>query len=121
MVIAPLVAASLALSVATGPLDPRPSHAASPRVALQSRVTATTDCIVRAIAADPRFKQASAGAMIGELIVDSMPACAATVREMIDAWDASFGDGSGEAFFMGPFLDVLPAAASRMLANDPAR
>jgi hypothetical protein len=29
---------------------------------------------------------------------------------MIDAYDEYFGDGKGEAFFMGPYLDVLPRA-----------
>lgn len=123
---APLFAAALATTlttaIATGPIDPT---AGSGRAALQSRITASTDCIVRAVAADPRWRRASADAAgtekpagetsLGDLIVDSMPACAATVREMIDAWDATYGEGSGEAFFIGPFLDVLPAAASRML------
>jgi hypothetical protein len=27
---------------------------------------------------------------------------------MIDAYDRYFGEGSGEAFFMGPYLDILP-------------
>jgi hypothetical protein len=31
---------------------------------------------------------------------------------MIDAYDRYFGDGAGEAFFMGPYLDVLPAAVT---------
>ncbi|MFL9823784.1 hypothetical protein [Rhodoplanes sp. SY1] len=123
---APLYAAALATAlttaVATGPIDP---GAAIGRAGLQSRVTATTDCIVRAVAADPRYRRASAdataveatapAATLGDLIVDSMTACASTVREMIDAWDATYGEGSGEAFFMGPFLDVLPTAASRLL------
>lgn len=122
MIMAPLLAVSLVVTAATGPLDPQPGQAAVPHAALQSRMRATTDCLVRAIAADPRSRQASADAMMGELIVDSMPACAATVREMIDAYDASFGDGAGEKFFMGPYLDVLPTAASRMLkAGVPPR
>jgi hypothetical protein len=29
---------------------------------------------------------------------------------MIDAYDLNYGDGAGEAFFMGPYLDVLPRA-----------
>jgi hypothetical protein len=29
---------------------------------------------------------------------------------MIDAYDHYYGEGSGEAFFMGPYLDVLPKA-----------
>ena len=31
-------------------------------------------------------------------------------RAMLDAHDRMFGDGSGEAFLLGPYLDVLPAA-----------
>jgi hypothetical protein len=27
---------------------------------------------------------------------------------MIDGYDQYYGDGSGEAFFMGPYLDALP-------------
>jgi hypothetical protein len=37
---------------------------------------------------------------------------------MIDAYDRFFGDGAGEAFFMGPYLDALPAAVSAR-AVDP--
>ncbi|WP_146618968.1 hypothetical protein [Rhodoplanes elegans] len=125
---APLFGAALVTAVATGPIDP---GTATGRAGLQSRITATTDCIVRAVAADPRYRRASAdataveatapGATLGDLIVDSMPACASTVREMIDAWDATYGEGSGEAFFMGPFLDVLPTAASRLLDRAKAK
>jgi hypothetical protein len=50
---------------------------------------------------------------LGELIVDAMPVCANSMRAMIDAYDRYFGDGSGEAFFSGPYLDVLPAAISK--------
>jgi hypothetical protein len=32
---------------------------------------------------------------------------------MIDAYDRYFGDGTGQAFFMGPYLDVLPAAVTK--------
>jgi hypothetical protein len=39
-----------------------------------------------------------------------MPACLTPVRAMIDAYDRYYGDGAGEAFFMGPYLDVLPKA-----------
>ena len=31
---------------------------------------------------------------------------------MIDAYDSYYGEGSGEAFFMGPYLDVLPKAVT---------
>ena len=50
---------------------------------------------------------------LGDLIVESMPRCTAQVRAMIDAYDRDFGNGEGEAFFLGPYLDVLPSAVSK--------
>ena len=41
-------------------------------------------------------------------MLPSMPACVAPVRAMIDAYDQYYGEGSGESFFMGPYLDLLP-------------
>ena len=38
----------------------------------------------------------------------------------VDAHDRLFGHGSGEAFFMGPYLEVLPAAVSKQV-KAPAR
>jgi hypothetical protein len=37
-----------------------------------------------------------------------MKPCLVNVRAMIDTYDRLFGEGSGEAFFMGPYLDLLP-------------
>ena len=114
MILAPLVGAALVLSVATGPnVEPNSSISLSVQqknAAMQPLVRTATDCIVRAVAADPRFRT---DADLGDLIVDSMPACLTPVRAMIDAYDRYFGDGSGEAFFMGPYLDVLPKAVAK--------
>jgi hypothetical protein len=63
---------------------------------------------VRAVIADPRYRDDSRA--LGDLIVDSMPSCLTPVHAMIDAYDRYYGEGSGEAFFMGPYLDVLPKA-----------
>jgi hypothetical protein len=48
-----------------------------------------------------------------------MPHCAAQVRAMIEAYDRYFGEGEGEgeAFFMGPYLDVLPSAVSKWVRD----
>ncbi len=70
-----------------------------------------TDCIVRAVVANPRYGQLPE-AQLGDLIVNSMPSCVAPVRAMIDAYDRYYGDGSGKAFFMGPYLDMLPKVVS---------
>ncbi len=34
---------------------------------------------------------------------------------MIDAHDHMYGYGSGEAFLLGPYLDVLPAAVVKQV------
>jgi hypothetical protein len=44
------------------------------------------------------------------------------VRAMIDAHDRMYGAGSGEAFLLGPYLDVLPAAVvGQVKAKAPTR
>ena len=87
--------------------------------AVQPSVSRATECIAQAVASDPRAGGLVDGINIGDLIVDSMPACAATVRTMIETYDEYFGDGTGEAFFSGPYLDVLPTAVSRLVRERP--
>ena len=111
MILAPLIGTSLALTIATGPLNDS-SSALSPQqrsAVTRPLVRSATDCIVHAVVTDPQYA-ATAPAGLGDLIVASMPSCVAPVRAMIDAYDRYYGDGSGEAFFMGPYLDVLPQA-----------
>ena len=111
MILAPLTGAALMLSVATAPnVAPNGSSELSnvqKNAAAQKFVRTATDCIARTVAADPRFRT---DADFGDLIVDSMPACLGPVRSMINVYDQYFGDGIGEAFFMGPYLDLLPKA-----------
>ncbi|HWW37208.1 MAG TPA: hypothetical protein VNZ23_18475 [Xanthobacteraceae bacterium] len=114
MIVAPLLGAALVVNVATSPLTgPEASEA---NLTLQQKAAATeplvrsaTDCIVRAVMSDPRFG-AEPHAAVGDLIVESIRSCRTPVRAMIDAYDRYYGEGSGEAFFMGPYLDVLPKA-----------
>ena len=42
--------------------------------------------------------------------MELVPSCVDAVRAMIDAHDRLFGEGAGESFFMGPYLDALPDA-----------
>lgn len=112
MIFAPLIGTALVVAVATGPTDP---SGLETRLTSQERIAATepliraaTKCIVHAVATDPRYSQKPAA--LGDLIVASMPTCVSPVRAMIDAYDRYYGEGSGEAFFMGPYLDVLPQA-----------
>jgi hypothetical protein len=113
MILPNLAAASLVAAVATGPLVAPPvSH-----LSMQQRDAATrvfmrsaTDCIVHSVASDHRFRKDDPSANLGDLIVDAMPKCLGSVRAMIDAHDRYFGEGSGEMFFMGVYLDALPNA-----------
>jgi hypothetical protein len=111
MILAPLFGTALVIAVATGPLDdPMGVNHLSPQeksAATQPLVRSATDCIVHAVFANPRYS-ANDTAGLGDRIVESMPACVAPVRAMMDAYDQYYGDGSGEEFLMGPYLDELP-------------
>ncbi len=78
--------------------------------ALLPLVRRATDCIIRTVEKDPRFSEALRPDQVNDLIVDSMKACARPVRAMIGAYDSMYGKGSGQAFLLGPYLDVLPSA-----------
>jgi hypothetical protein len=113
MLVAPLVSAALFVAVAADPLRDATGDA---NLSMQEKLAATeplvrsaTQCIVHAVTASRQYGSA---AQIGDLIVDSMPACLTPVRAMIDAYDRYYGDGAGEAFFTGPYLDVLPKAVA---------
>jgi hypothetical protein len=111
MILAPLFGTAMIIAVATGPLDdPMGLTHLSPReksAATQTLMRSATDCIVHAVFANPRYT-ASGSTELGDLIVASMPSCVTPVRAMIDGYDQYYGEGSGEAFFMGPYLDALP-------------
>ena len=115
MILAPLAAAALAIGVATGPVTAPdglpPMSTQQKTAAMQPLVRSATECIARTVRADPRFDRG--GAELGDLIVDSMASCTAQVRAMIEAYDGYFGAGEGEAFFMGPYLDVLPSVVDK--------
>jgi hypothetical protein len=76
-------------------------------------VRSATECVARTVVASPRFKTESGD--INDLIVDSMASCGDAMRAMIDGYDRFYGLGSGETFFAGPYLDVLPAAVHKLL------
>ena len=117
MILAPLFGTALVVAVATEPLD---ANNSAVNLSAQQKNAATaplersaTACIVHAVVTDPRYgtkPAAELGSQIGDLIVASMPSCITPVRAMIDAYDRYYGEGTGEAFFMGPYLDVLPNA-----------
>jgi hypothetical protein len=122
MILASLLGMTLMAAIATDPMDdPAGATHLSPQdrvAATQPLVRSATDCIVRAVVADPRYSTAAAG-QLGDLIVDSMPTCLTPVRAMIDAYDRYYGEGTGEAFFMGPYLEVLPKAVTDAAKQEP--
>jgi hypothetical protein len=84
---------------------------------LRPAVSSATECIAGAVSADPRFASSMQAGDIRELIVESMAPCLGSVRAMIDTYDRLFGEGQGESFFMGPYLDVLPATLMTRLKD----
>jgi hypothetical protein len=117
MIVAPLLGAALVVAVATGPsTGPGAEADVSARqkmAATEPLVRSATDCIVRAVLADPRRSDqhdGRSGSALGDLIVASVPSCVEPLHAMIEAYDRYYGEGAGEAFFMGPYLDVLPKA-----------
>jgi hypothetical protein len=123
MIAAALLSLSLAVSTTYEPEDLAPNSYSrtlaqmSPQqkfATLRPLVHSATSCVMHAIEADPRFKSAAAADM-NELIVASMAPCADAMRSMIDAHDRLFGEGSGEAFFMGPYLEGLPLTINKMV------
>ena len=118
MILSKLAGAALMVSVSTGSMPDgvvvRHMSLQQKNAAVQSLVRSATECIARIVAANPRFRRQAPTADLGDLIVASVPSCVGPVRAMIDAHDRFFGDGTGEAFFMGPYLDTLPAAVSTL-------
>ena len=128
MILAALVSLSLASNVSFDPQLTTPMGLGalqsgaqmSPHqkaAALRPLIRSANDCVAHAVAANPRFHKNEDAGEVNELIVVSMEACVDAMRAMISAHDRLFGEGSGEAFFMGPYLDVLPAAVNK-LVND---
>jgi hypothetical protein len=119
MMIAPVSGIALVVAAALGPaLDPDPSlmSDAQRSAAVRPLVQHATECIARTVAAEKRYRGEATN--VGDLILESMPKCIESVRAMVDGYDRYFGDGSGEAFFMGPYLEVLPGAVNT-LAKEP--
>ena len=130
MIIGSVLAVSLVLNVSLTPHVPSPAaHAGWMQLSLPQRnaallpaVRRATECIVRQAASDARYRAGMSPAEMNDLIVDSVAACGRVVRAMMDVHDRMYGAGSGEAFLLGPYLDVLPAAVVRQARTRmPAR
>lgn len=129
MILKSIFGLSLVLNVSLNtqtPVAPDPvgwSQLSSPhkQAALLPLVRRATDCIVRKVSASPHYRADLGPVEINDLIVESIGACGRAVRAMMDAHDRLYGAGSGEAFLLGPYLDVLPSAVvSQVKAKMPA-
>ena len=118
MILEPLFGLSLVLNASLN-LQGHVAAGASPWTQMSNRqkdaallplVRQATDCIIQKVSGHPHFSADLRADQINELIVDSMAAYVRPVRAMMDAHDRMYGLGSGEAFLLGPYLDVLPAA-----------
>lgn len=122
MFVKALAGLSLLVSVSINPGVIAPDNEGMP-ISLPQRVKTAilhplidiaTDCVARAVAADPRLGKSD----VNGLIVDSFKNCVEPMRAMIDAHDRYYGSGSGQQFFMGPYLDALPAAVTAIVGNN---
>jgi hypothetical protein len=119
MILESVFGLSLVLNVA---LDTQTPHRQAPgwsqlsvparQAKLLPLVARATDCILRRIADDPRYRADLRPDEVNDLISDSLRGCA--LRAMIEMRDRFYGAGSGEAFLLGPYLDVLPAAVRQV-------
>lgn len=123
MILEAMVGLSLVLNVSLDAQTPSSSEPAGwlqmtvrqKDAALLPLVRRATDCILRKVASDPRYGGDMHPSDINDLIIDSIAACGRPVRAMMDAHDRMYGSGSGEAFLLGPYLDVLPSAVVRQV------
>lgn len=121
MFVKTLVELSLLVSVAINPGIAAPDGDRAP-VSLSARektaivhplIDIATDCVAQAVVANPRLGEDD----VTNLIVESFRECVEPVRAMIDAHDRYYGPGSGEQFFMGPYLDALPAVVTAIVTK----
>jgi hypothetical protein len=80
---------------------------------LHPLIDIANDCVAEAVASNPRLGKRE----VTDLIVESFNQCVGPVRAMIDAHDRYYGPGSGEQFFMGPYLDALPAVVTGIVTR----
>jgi hypothetical protein len=129
MILEPLFGLSLVLNVSLDTAAPAANPAAWMQMSVRQKdaellplVRRATECIVQRVSADRRYSSNLRPDEFNDLIVDSIAACGRPVRAMIDAHDRMYGDGSGEAFLLGPYLNVLPSAVVKQVrVKTPAR
>jgi hypothetical protein len=104
----------------TGLESPARVLAQQSNTAVRPLVRSATRCIAQIISANPRKRREIKRGNFDHLtqwVVDSIPYCAVIMREMIDTHDRVYGAGTGEAFFSGPYLDLLPSVVETLIAD----
>jgi hypothetical protein len=120
VILSKLAAATLVIGVAAGPtLESSPKRLSLQQkdAAVRAYMRLATECIVRGVSLDSRFRKDDPADHLGDLIVDAVPKCVGPVRAMINAHDEHFGEGSGEDFFTGAYLDFLPTAVLNQIKD----
>src|SRR3954471_8136372 len=120
MILAKIAAATLVIGIAAAPNDPTATRQLSiqqKNAATQAYVRSATDCVARAVVTNPRFRTSDPALNLGDLIEQSMPKCLGPMHAMIEVFDLYFGEGMGERFFEGPYLDALPKSVVTLIAN----
>ncbi len=119
---AALISLSVLTAVSVNPTNPVHTDARSAnglRAVLKSTITRANECVAEAVMSDPRFQGAN-DAAVNELIVDRIEMCKIEMQSMMAIFDNAYGDGTGEKFFMGQYLDELPAVVKGLThRSDP--
>lgn len=85
------------------------------RQLVQPLVADAVACVANAVGQDPKYSPTISSQQMGELIVADMHQCVLESRALVDRYDRLFGDGAGERYFMGQYLDELPSNVWKML------
>ncbi|GEM_PF-6869443 len=84
---------------------------------LRSHLEDATKCIAEVVRSETR--NTNIGSALNDRITEAMVPCVEAMRAMIDAIDRIAGLGFGELFFMGPYLENLPAAVEKRITSAP--
>jgi hypothetical protein len=102
-----------ALMVGSTDLPPEDTSLKHKQRIVRLFVDDTSVCVTKAVFSDPRYGKVD----LGELIVDSLQECVGQAQALVKVYDRQFGEGKGEKFFMGEYLDALTAMLSRLASR----
>jgi hypothetical protein len=98
--------------------DSRATTIAGKNAAVRTVQRDATECVYKSMRTPAVSTHASSpNTAFGDRIVEAVHMCTTEMRSMISAYDRQFGEGEGERFFMGPYLDLLPTMIEERLRN----